>query len=165
MVAKADGCMDPQCFACTHSMEELEARERAAMEKEGWYAHMVVAEKEGDLANYHTHGLPHTFQHLDFQCVLPIDPNIVHGIVHTLVKQIRLGKVFEDGDVEEGLIRNGYSIKFVAAEENGRRVLRIVLPDKNNKLEPDEMAEPFDMQYGDLVQLKERPGVELWSIV
>ena len=132
-------CADPACFACTHSIEELEAREREAMEQEGWYAHIVVAEKEGDLANYHTHGMPHSFQHPDLQVVLPMNPNVIHNVVHGIVEKIKEGTVYEDGDVVDDLIQGGYSLKFVAATENDRPVLRIIVPDASNNLDPDTL--------------------------
>jgi hypothetical protein len=38
-------------------------------------------------------------------------------------------------------------ITFCEAEENGRKVLRIILPDKNGVVDKDQIKPPFDLQY------------------
>jgi len=150
MVAKNKGCIDPQCFACTHSMAEVQERERTAMEKKGWYAHYVSPKNKGEQCNYHTHGLEYSLHHLNFQVVLPIDPHVVHNIIYSIIKRIREGTIFKDGDIAEGIIQNGYYIKFVAATENNRPVLRIIIPDADNNLDADTLDEIYKIQYNNL---------------
>ena len=139
------------CDVCDgkDSLADMLAQEQTMMEKQGWYAHCVA---KGDTTpsgfNYHTHGFEESFNVPDIQFVLPIDPKILHGLAHDLVKQIKEGLKITDGMLFDKLIRK-YKVRFVKATECDREVLRIILPDKNGCLTADAEG-MFGEQYKDL---------------
>ena len=141
------------CSVCDgqENLEELAKREAEMMDKQGWVAHCVSCDDDQTPMgfNYHTHGFEKSFGCPDIQFVLPIDPKIVHGLTHNLAESIKKeGLKITDGMFYDKLIK-GFSVKFVAATECDRTVLRIILPDKHGCLTADAEG-PFGEQYKDL---------------
>ncbi len=139
------------------TLEEARAQfEQWAQEKMkeyGWYAHFVSDDEDSPTRfNTHTHGLPETFQHLDLQIVVPMPEKIAHGIFCNIVHRLKEGERYEDGDVLEGILGNGYKCKLVQAIEDERTVLRVIVPDKRGNLDADTLIAPFNRQYADLVE-------------
>ncbi len=138
-----------ECVACEEGIEAVQAADRAAFKKYGWYAHGVPSGSDEHPFgyNYHTHKLDVTFKGaLDIQIVFPIDPNLAHSLANEYVDLLKAGKRFKHGDVSSDILKN-YDVMFVNAEENGRPLLRMILPDKQNKLAEKEIAAPFDKQW------------------
>lgn len=118
-------------------------REGLSMNMYGFFTHAVMpCEHHPDAVyNVHTHGLEKSNNHKDLQIVLPVDPRSAHKIIWIVVHLIedgfkcipgkRTSEVFEGADVE-----------FMLAEETGRQVIRILLPDENGKLPSDEDCNP-----------------------
>jgi len=79
---------------------------------------------------------------MDFQIVLPIKPEIAHGIIWNLVEQINNSRTFKDGELVEGIIQN-YPIKLKKAKEVEREVLRIILPDEKSLFYGDDGCSPL----------------------
>ena len=124
------------------------------MEKHGWYVDCVFDSEDckcesGTGADVHTHGLPESFGHPDLQCVLPINGKLIHSVFITIVNKIKEGKKFESGKCYSGLIK-GFKLRFVESVECSRKVLRVILPDKNGKLHKNLMEEDFRVQYNGL---------------
>jgi len=146
---KMDHEFDCECAACKYGIENVKRMEQEAMEKEGWYAHIVQDDPRTPYGlNYHTHGMVESFDHPDLQVVLKIDPRTVHSCIHNVVKQIKAGKKFKHGDRADEVIRSAidieYQVMFVNAVEGGRNVLRVIFPDAAGNLEPQDM----DPEYG-----------------
>lgn len=108
--------------------------------KHGFYVHYVPNDPQTDPGvNAHTHGFEETWGHVDFQIVLPLNPEMVHGIFWSLANAVKAGKKFAAGD-HEGVITN-FSVRMVEAWENDREVLRVLLPDESGKFPDDEGCE------------------------
>lgn len=142
-----------RCVICELGMEEAKRREREQMEKCGWIAHIM----EDDPCtpyhfNYHTHGLKESFDHPDLQIVLTLKSEIAHSIVSEVVEHIKEGKKFKHGDLASGIIRAAdpdkeYLVLFINAVENNRNILRIILPDVEGNLEPQDMDPQYSHQH------------------
>ena len=132
--------------------EAISAFQRQQMEmlaKYGWFAHYVSDDPDAPMGvNFHTHGMDETFDHPDLQIVFPIDPKIAHSLFWEAINQIKSGKKFRDGDVVDKIVGNGFSVKFVEAQENERTVLRMILPDKYGNLDRADLAGTMAEQYG-----------------
>lgn len=140
-----------KCDACKDGMDALIERQKEAMKKCGFYTHFVQDDDTMPFGvNMHTHGLDETYNHKDFQSVVPLNGDLVHSIFWHLVEELKKGTRFKAGDVLENYVGNGYKLKLVNAEEDGRAVLRIIFPDKNGNYEKETMEEPFLKQYDDL---------------
>lgn len=105
------------------------------------YVFGVVAKRtpkgpEIRLANIHTHGLTETFGHNDLQIVFPLEPEVASGILHTIVDTIQKGKKYKNGETVEEILKKGYKIRLQRFTEGDRKVLRIILPDKEGNLNP-----------------------------
>lgn len=136
------------CNCCHDGMDEVLLKEAENMESVGWYAHMVQDDPDYPTGmNYHTHGLPTSFNHTDFQVCAFIDPRAIHSVVTDLIENIKTGKTYEAGEIVEGILTEGFTLTFKATSECGRPVLRIILPDKNGCLKQDEMEEPWGEQW------------------
>lgn len=126
--------------------------------KPGWIIHYVangaVCAKGGEVekgflqyaCNAHSHGLKKLYGHSDFQVVLELDVKETARIINTLGKAVRDGEKFAAGDFVEGIYENCL-IRLDAAQECGRKVLRVVVPDKDNRFPEDKDCHyPFTLQ-------------------
>jgi hypothetical protein len=110
----------------------------------GWYTHFVIdACGFPNHTNIHTHGLEESFNHLDFQICLPIPAKTAHTIFGSAISKIKNGFVYEDGKEYDHLIEK-FSIKTIERTESGRKVLRMIFPDKNNNYESPLYSSQFD---------------------
>jgi hypothetical protein len=127
------------------------------MKTDGWYAHYVAGghacaqcgddEHPSDwpehLMNAHTHGFETTWKHPDFQVVLGMNQRTVHDLFWELADRVKDGTRYAPG-VHTGLVKWGDPLRQARepmrmkwANEEGRRVLRVLMPDPEGKL-PDE---------------------------
>lgn len=132
------------------SEEEALARildeQRVLVTEHGWCCHAVPRSDGAPQQNVHTHGLPESFEHLDFQIVAFISPEQAWAILNELVEQVRSGRRFESGiDVEDILER--WPVRLISAVESGRTVLRVILPDCHGNLDEENMDEWGRDQY------------------
>jgi hypothetical protein len=124
---------------------------RDKMKQYGRFAQCVSDDEDSPTRfNIHTHGLTETFQHLDFQIIVPMPEKVAHGILCNIVERLKEGERYQAGDVLEGILGNGYKCKLVEATEDDRKVLRVIIPDKRGNLDADTLIKPFDLQYADL---------------
>lgn len=138
-----------ECAACKYGFEELARMERASMEKYGWYAH-IVNDYEGApfKFNLHTHGMMESFGHTDFEIVLPMDPHVLMDILHNIAGRIKDGEKFVSG--KRYTLTNEHSslpVEFAESTENGRPVLRLILPDEDFSTNRANMKHPYVHQW------------------
>lgn len=146
------------CNICRSRAEGLSREEalaklvkghEAALAKYGYYIHYVMDAGPMGL-NAHTHGLVESFGHPDLQIVLPLSTNMVGSLLADAVALIKNGRRFASGEVTGGIVKN-YNVKFLAARENGRDVLRIIIPDAAGNLDYDRLSPDFTHQYDALL--------------
>lgn len=99
-------------------------------------------------ANRNTHGLPLTFQHPDIQIVYPIPSDLAMILIQTVVDWIKEGNKIEPGK-EYDFVLVGYNVLFTPVDEVGHteKILRMILPDRDNNLQYDKMAEKYQFQW------------------
>ena len=141
---------EPICEMCFLGKEIVEEREKVFIEKYGWLAHLVLDASDCPYNfNYHTHGVKQNMGHTDFQVCAPINPNIAHNIMARIIDQVKKGKTFKAGIEYSGeeIIEGEYSIYFADAEECNRPVLRLIIPDTQNKFIREEMDTNLSHQW------------------
>jgi uncharacterized protein DUF4262 len=118
-----------------------------SMAKFGWYANYVPNHGESPTGfSTHTYGLDESWSHANIQIVWPVPPDMGYDMLHTVVELIRKGKRFEPGRKYTDVLHD-YDVMFAWATESGRRVLRMILPDKKNGVARDEIRKPFSKQW------------------
>lgn len=103
------------------------------VKRHGWYIHFdILAIDYPYFVNIHTHGLS-MFKHLDLQICFPVTREDAYTILLTVAEKIRGGLKFRPAIKYSGIL-HGHHVEFAEAKEDGRVVLRIILPDKNGDL-------------------------------
>ncbi len=98
------------------------------------------------MANAHTHGMER-YGHLDFQIVLAMDPYVVGTILNNMGCRVQNGEKFKSGDILSDVLAGDYDVHLLEVEETGRNVLRIILPDPENRFPGDKKCEyPYNRQ-------------------
>ena len=98
-----------------------------------------------NLCNAHTHGL-YKYNHKDFQLVLNFPPQEIARILNTLGLTVQEGRKFFPGDLVEGIYLD-CPIRLNECTEDDRHVMRVVIPDKNNRFPEDPGCEaPYNLQ-------------------
>jgi hypothetical protein len=131
-------------------MEDISHQENEFLESDGWYSHYVFAQDDRHRwVNYHTHGLPEHFGHLDFQFVLPLDADTLHALATKLVDRVKKGERFLPGMRVSGLLREHDVLLIEAIESRNTRraVLRVILPDKEGNLDRRVLKDLFAAQF------------------
>lgn len=163
MCDHCDENCDHNCELCNEDngetmqerIERLREWEDMCLDKYGYYVHVVPSEDTGSPTGYnmHTHGLNEcSTPHEDFQIVLPIDPKIGHALIAGAVDRIKdEGIVFKPGQRYDKIMRS-YDVAFGYATECDRLVLRMILPDADGRLMPEDYSEkdkdnPFFLQW------------------
>lgn len=145
-------CARCAAIAAGKTPAQADAERRAWTEtqikKHGWIVHFVAGGDEQSPTgfNAHTHGLQENYQHKDFQLVIPLPEKVAHPIFIELADRVKAGEKFVAGQKVDDIIQ-GMQVKLIDAVECGRPVLRVILPDKNGKLDLGEIAEPYAQQY------------------
>lgn len=86
--------------------------------------------------NAHTHGLNNYDNHPDLQLVLDYGQQEICRVLNTLGLMIQSGRRFSAGELVEGIYEDCL-VRLDEFEETGRKVLRVIIPDANNKF-PEE---------------------------
>lgn len=135
------------CACCRDGMEAVRKRELENIKQYGWYAHIIIDEQKCPYhVNIHTHHVFESFNHLDFQICFKLDPNILHTILINTVEAVQNGKSFKPGDIAFDIIEN-YPVTFIKKQEEGRDVLRIIIPDESGCLNYDEIHPFYKEQW------------------
>ena len=127
-------------------------------QKIDWIIHVIASEEFCELcgkmeknfpdymANMHTHGME-KYGHLDFQIVLDIPSNVAGTILNDMGLRVQAGEKFKSGDVLSDILADGYDVHLLEVEETGRRVLRLLLPDPENRFPDDKDCQyPYNKQ-------------------
>lgn len=143
-----------KCSFCEQGVEKALEHQQAMIKQYGWVAHYLTDHDRQSPTgcNVHTHGVMESYNHPDFQCVVPIPPTIVHSLISTLVNRVKAGERFEAGKRYDKVVLN-MDVTFIEATETGRTVLRLILPSANGSLDPatmdqDEGNRVFREQFG-----------------
>jgi len=144
MVAPKEKHKDCRCLRCEKHVQKM-------LDEHGWIVDLI---RDGDKPNFHSHYLESYLGHKDIQLVYPLPDNLVGGIMHTVVGNIKKGRKYKAGDITSSVLE-GLDVLFVEATETGRTVLRIILPDKEGRLKPGEIISPYDMQWDENVKIPE----------
>lgn len=117
------------------------------MEKKlGWYAHFIFDDPSYPYSvNIHTHLFPDKFGHPDLQICYPLSKESAYNLLLSIAETIRVGKFLAPGMVYSDLLMN-YKVEIAEAEDDGRKVMRIIFPDKEGNIQTyDGKANPqFD---------------------
>ena len=107
--------------------------------------------------NAHTHGME-KYGHPDFQMVLHTNPKDISYILNTLGMRVKNGERFKPGDMVSGIFLD-CDVRLDAFEECGRTVLRVIIPDGQNRFPEDEgCTYPYSIQTLTLEQLEANGG-------
>lgn len=88
------------------------------------------------LCNCHTHGMEQ-YNHPDFQLVLNYPNEEIGRILNTFGLRVQAGEKFKDGDLVEGIYED-CRVRLSEFTECGRKVLRVIVPDRQNRFPEDE---------------------------
>jgi hypothetical protein len=134
-------------------MDYITPHEEELGKAHGWYSHFILPENTAQRwVNYHTHGLPEHYGHLDFQFVLPIDPNILHALATKLVDRVTRGERFAAGMRVSGVMEDYdvFLMKTAETRRDNRVVLRVILPDRNGNIDKADLNGIFAAQFEEL---------------
>lgn len=111
-----------------------------------WMIHYVFGSCPiKNITNYHTHGMEH-YGHLDFQLVLNVSDEHAKYLLNTMGMRVQNGEQFKSGDHVNGLYED-CSVRLDEYQESGRTVLRLIIPDENNRFPEDpECSKPYCYQ-------------------
>lgn len=105
-----------------------------------WIIHYIIdAVGPGGMINTHTHGM-NAYGHLDFQVVLNLPPEHIGYLLNTMGSRVQNGERFHPGQLVSGIYED-CPIQLKKYRETGRDVLRIIIPDKNNRFPEDALCE------------------------
>lgn len=122
-----------ECDVCSGKVN-IDLWQEEMEKKYGWYIHFVFGDKSCPSGyNIHTHGLA-KFKHPDIQICFPLAKETASGILKTVAGNIKEGKKYFAGMRYSDVITN-YEVEIAEAEESGRKVLRIIFPDKNGNFQ------------------------------
>lgn len=124
---------------------EILAREKEGIEKYGFFVY-CVPEADPMVYNCHTRGLKEKFNHCDLQIYIKLSPQLMMSIFHNIVDRIKAGEKFKHNDIVPNVIGN-YSVRLVNAKEDDRNILRIIVPDRDGCLMPNEIDKFHARQY------------------
>jgi hypothetical protein len=129
------------------AIELIRRHEGESLERVGWYAHLVLDDPDSPTGfNCHSHGLEDNFGHPDFHVVLPMHEDMAGDIMASLCDSVKAGRRFAAGEEALEIVRD-LPVGFVAAEEMGRPVLRVILPDRTGTVARDAIAGAYAIQY------------------
>lgn len=113
--------------------EEMKRSIAVSIKKHGW-AHKATNPNltDGVHPNFRTYGIEESYNHLDFQIVLPIHPKDAHVTFINLVEMVKSGTTFHE-DIEYINIIEGYPVKFKRFKDGNDTVLRLLVPDKKGR--------------------------------
>lgn len=95
--------------------------------------------------NAHTHGME-KYSHQDFQLVIAYSNQEIGRILNTFGLWVQEGRKFKAGEYVKGIYED-CAVRLDEFEESGRKVLRVVIPDKHNIFPDDNKCEyPYCIQ-------------------
>lgn len=129
-------------YSNEEALKVLQRENDAHIKKYGFVIHYVLPTEQSPWVDYHTHGLVESRSHMNLQIVLPIQPDIAHGILWSLVRLIDEKKNFQNNELVYDIIQ-GYPIKFKKIISDNEEILRILFPDPNGLFFGDLECDSF----------------------
>lgn len=130
-------------------MTETMTREEINIQRFGYYVDVMCRpDLDGVSYNTHTHGISTSFPpNLDLQIVLPIPTPDAMAILEKIASLMREEYLFTEGDHDN--ILEGFTVRFVLREDEGREVWRVILPDDDGAINIIDMnpVGPYAAQY------------------
>lgn len=110
-----------------------------------WYIHSIF--QTPDLPDYiqnnHTHGMQEEYDHYDFQLLINPGENEISRLLNTISFRVQEGERFIHGQMVSGLYED-CNIRLDLSRETGRDVLRLIIPDADNRFPEDPLCkEPY----------------------
>lgn len=134
-------------FRDRDKVRKINADQAEMMRKYGWFAHYVPNDPDSPTDfNAHTHGFEESWAHPDVQIVIAMPQPQLHGILITIAELLKKGIRLEAGEISESVLE-GYPVTFAWAKEGRRRLLRVILPDKDGGVKRDEIKAPYSIQW------------------
>lgn len=128
-------------------LNKIEEMHREMMKKYGWYAHFVPGDDSSPTNfNAHTHGFVESWNHPDIQIVIYMPEEQLHSILIRMAELVKSGKKFKPGKKYDDVLET-FPVTFAWAQEGGRRLLRMILPDKKKGLARGKIRPPYDIQW------------------
>ncbi len=139
---------EPECEHCKDP-ERARLREAESLMSIGWLAHYVIDDSESPFGvNYHTHGFEEAFDCPNVQVVLPLDYERIHNIVHSLADRLKEGVKIAAGQTLERVLAAGFLVTFAEfTDEEGKKLLRMIIPDTEGNLEQKDQESPYRDQW------------------
>lgn len=107
--------------------------------------------------NAHTHGME-KYCHMDFQMVLLARPEEISRILNTFGLWVQSGRKFKAGDMVSDIYLD-CDVRLDEFEETGRKVLRVIIPDAENRFPEDEdCMEVYRLQLLETDELWRKDG-------
>jgi len=98
------------------------------------------------------------YGHMDFQLVLKAHPAEIGRILNTFGLWVQSGRRFKAGDMVSGIFQD-CNVRLDEFEETGRTVLRIIIPDDENRFpEDEECMEVYRLQLLETDELWRKDG-------
>ena len=111
------------------------------------------------MCNAHTHGMG-KYHHPDFQMVLNLPNSEIGRILNTFGSMAQSGRRFHDGEYVLGIYED-CSVRLMEFTECGRKVLRVVIPDKHNVYPENPACElPYSLQLLETDELYSKEGCD-----
>lgn len=92
----------------------------------------------------HTHGM-NRYNHLEFQVIIAYGLQETGRLLNEMGFKVQNGQRFKDGDRISGLYLDCDILIKQTCDCDGKPILRLVIPDKDNKL-PEDSLPPFSYQ-------------------
>lgn len=122
--------------------------ENEQINKHGYCIHYVPRGEEQ--VDFHTHGVSNTYQHPDFQIVLPLQKEVAATIFQDLIAAIKDGATFDREGVYDSILDN-CPVYLAKTMEGGRNIMRLIFPDaRGNFRRGEEKQDMFANQWNAL---------------
>ncbi len=96
----------------------------------------IINDFAPNMCNVRTLGLKEKYGHLEFQIVLDIGDDMLGYILNVFGLRVQAGERFYDGQILNDILKD-YDVKLMAMEDDGEKVLRVIIPDANHKYPQD----------------------------
>jgi hypothetical protein len=144
-----DAVEELEADGLTHAdaLAAVQRRHDASIAAHGFVVHIVPDQPDSPTGfSCHTHGLPASFGHPDFEVVLPLPYEAAGELLARLVARVKAGARYAAGDREDRVADAG-DVAFAAATECGRDVLRVIVPDPRGRTARGEIDGGYAVQW------------------
>jgi hypothetical protein len=112
--------------------------ENEQVNKHGFYIHYVPENQ--NTVNIHTHGVSATYNHSDFQIVLPLQKEVAATILQDVISLVKEGSSFEKEGVYNNILDN-CPVYLKKTVEGGRKIMRLIFPDSKGQFQENSSSD------------------------